>query len=321
MGRLFPLKIPAEKLYSLVVMKMLIVLRQVLLLLLFSAAGYLLCKTKKADSSHAKLLSCLEIYVFLPCNAFNTFANNFTPAYLQERYPMLLASIALFLLLVLVSWPLATVLTKERYRQQVLRYSLVVSNYGYMGYALAGGLYGSEVLMSVMFFALPFTFFVYTVGYSILTGNRFSAKRLVNPVTLAMALGAVVGLTGLQVPEVIGSFMSKSVACLGPVGMLLTGMVMSEYRWSTLLRRWETYIVAFLRLLVIPCGAAAALLLLGMDWVVLPALLVLSMPCGMNAVVFGRLMGEDCESGASLALVTSLLSCVTIPFCLWLMGV
>ena len=291
------------------------------MLLLFAAAGYLLCKTKKADSSHSKLLSCLEIYVFLPCNAFNTFANNFTPAYLRERYPMLLASVAIFVLLVLAAWPLAALLTKERYRCQVLRYSLVVSNYGYMGYALASGLFGSEVLMSVMFFALPFTFFVYTVGYSMLTGNRFSTKRLLNPVTLVMAVGALVGLTGLQMPEVVGSFMSKSAVCLGPVGMLLTGMVMSEYRWSTLLRRRETYVVAVLRLLVIPCAAAALLRLLGLDWAVLPALIVLAMPCGMNAVVFGRLIGEDCESGASLALVTSLLSCLTIPFCLWLLGV
>lgn len=300
---------------------MVIVVRQVLLLLLFAAAGYTLCKTTKADSSHAKLLSCLELYVFLPSNVFNTFSNNFTSAYLQDRYPLLLASAGLLLVLSLLAIPVSAALTRDRYRRQVLRYSLTIPNYGYVGYALAGSLFGDEVLLSVMFFALPFVFFVNTLGYCMLTNARLSWKRLLNPVTLSVFAGAVVGLSGVQLPPVAGSFLGKAAACVGPISMLLTGMVVSEYRLSSLLRRKETYVVAALRLLVIPCAAAGCLHLLGLDWAVLPSLMVLAMPCGLNTVVFPRLVGEDCESGASLAFVTSLLCCLTIPLSLALFGV
>ena len=57
---------------------MLIVLEQVLILVLSAAVGYILCKTGKVDSHHAKALSALHVYVFLPCTLFNTYSTQFT---------------------------------------------------------------------------------------------------------------------------------------------------------------------------------------------------------------------------------------------------
>ena len=45
------------------------------------------------------------------------------------------------------------------------------------------------------------------------------------------------------------------------------------------------------------------------------------MPCGMNTIVFPKLVGQDCRTGAGLACVTSILCCITIPLCLWLFGI
>ena len=69
------------------------------------------------------------------------------------------------------------------------------------------------------------------------------------------------------------------------------------------------------RLVLFPCAIAGALSLLGFHDVVIPALMMYAMPCGMNTIVFPRLIGENCEAGAALALISSLLACVTIPIC------
>jgi len=46
------------------------------------------------------------------------------------------------------------------------------------------------------------------------------------------------------------------------------------------------------------------------------AVLMACMPCGLNTVVFPRMLGRDCSLGAKLILLSSLLACVSIPF--WL---
>lgn len=299
---------------------MTIVLEQVCLLMLFAAAGYALCKTGKVEAKNTKLLSTLEVYVFLPATIFNTFTSNFTPQYLWEKYQLLIVSAVILLAVAAVAWPVAKWLGGEGYERNVYHYSLAMPNYGYMGYAMAGGIFGSEMLLNVMVYALPLSCYTYTVGYCLLTKSKVSVKRLFNSVTLSMLVGAIVGLTGVELPSVAADFLTKASACMAPVSMLLTGMTISEYRIGDLVRKKQVYIVAVLRLVVIPCAAAAVLQALSLQSLVLPALVVLAMPCGLNTVVFPKLIGESCQTGAALAFVTNVLCCATIPLCLFLFG-
>ena len=73
------------------------------------------------------------------------------------------------------------------------------------------------------------------------------------------------------------------------------------------------YLVSILRLIVIPTVAVLVLKFLNLENVILPALLVYSMPCGLNTVVFPKLVDEDCETGAALTLISTTLSMATIP--------
>ena len=57
-------------------------------------------------------------------------------------------------------------------------------------------------------------------------------------------------------------------------------------------------------------------MLVGAKDAVMPALLIYAMPCGLNTIVFPKLIGEDCHIGAGLACISSVLACVTIPICI-----
>ena len=139
---------------------------------------------------------------------------------------------------------------------------------------------------------------------------------------IAIILGAAWGLSGLPVPSVIGTTLRKASGCMGPVSMLLTGIVISQYQLKDLFANRPVYAMSALRLLMIPCAVAGVMLLMGIDpTVTTVALLVLAMPCGMNTIVFPKLVGEDCRTGAALTCVTSILCCITIPLCLWLFGI
>jgi len=211
-----------------------------------------------------------------------------------------------------------------------------------VGYALAEAIFGQAVLQDVMTFAFTVSIYTYTIGYSTLTGGKLSAKKLINPVTIAMVSGAIVGMFGPAllgwintafvgvpalvdfantVPTVVKDFLSKASACMSPVSMLLAGVVISDYKFRDMLSQWQCYIIAALRLLIIPIVSCLVLKLLGLNWLVLPALMVLAMPCGMNTIVFPKLVGQDCKPGAAMAFITTLLCIVTIPLCMHILGV
>ena len=109
-------------------MMMTIVIEQVCLLIAFAAVGFLLCKTKIADAGQSKLLSVVCFYIFLPSKVFTTFAEQFTPKYLAEYWPLLLGATVIVAVLALVAIPASRLLTKNPYGRNVYHYSLTISN-------------------------------------------------------------------------------------------------------------------------------------------------------------------------------------------------
>lgn len=316
---------------------------QIFLLMLFITIGYVLCKTGKADKSTSKLLSVLGFHVFLPANVFKTFSTYFTVEYLSQKYPLVIICGVFVVVMMVAGIPIARLMSKDPYQQSIYRYSLISSNYGYVGYTLAQSIFGDEMLMNVMMFAVPLSIYTYSVGYCMLTKTKLSFKRLVNPVNIALVAGALVGLlrpavvalftthmpeftawlsqAGAPVLKFITDFLDKSQACMGPISMLLTGMVISEYSLKDMLSQKSVYVMAALRLIVIPFAVGGLVLALGLKDFLIPVLVMLALPCGMNTIVFPKLVGEDCKTGAALACLTSVLCCATIPFCLWAFGV
>jgi len=300
---------------------MVIVFEQVFILLFFCTAGYLLSKGKLVNADHSKMLSVLEVYVFLPCVSFNTFATRFNTTYLQEKYPLVLVSLGLLAVLVIGAKIVSRFFAKEDYLRRVYEYTLTIPNFGYIGYALAEGIFGTDVLLDVMIFALPLSFYCNTVGYMMLTskeGNKgFSWKRALNPPTICTIIGCIVGLSGVTIPSVLAQIAQKGAACMSPVSMLLTGMVISQFDLKELLKNKKVYMVTLLRLLVIPAFLFVLLKLTNLTFALTAVIMVYAMPCGMNTIIFPRLVGQDCKTGASLVLIGTVLSLITIPLCVY----
>lgn len=295
---------------------MLLVLEQLFILYVFLFSGWLIGKLKKDKASHCDILSVLIVNLFLPCKVFSTFANNFTVLYFKEKYHLVIASVTLISVIVLVSFFLSKVLTKHEYERKVFRYSLAISNYAYLGYVLIESVFGDAFLAMFIFFAIPFIVYTYTFGYALLTGGSNPMKRLLNPITASILIGMLFGLTGLKLPDVLSRVVSMASSCVGPLSMLLTGITLSTFALRKLVTEKKYYVFALLRLVVMPAAVYAVFRLLGLDTILPMAVIITCMPCGLNTIVFPKLIGEDCRLGAGLALITHIFALATLPF--WL---
>ena len=300
---------------------MAVIFEQVFILLVFGAVGYGLAKADIIKADHSKMLSGLLVYVFSSCNTFRTFATNFNVEYLKSNYLLILVSIIILVVLSLISHFAAKLFSEKKYTRYVYEYSMIIPNFGYMGYALAESLLGAMGLLSVMVFSIPMSIYIYLIAFCILAKKPFTPKGLLNIMTITMVLGMLSGLFEVQMPSVVTSILDTSRACMAPTSMLLAGVVISKFKLKEILSNGRIYIITVLRLTVIPVVAGICLSIFLPMSIVQPAVIFLAMPCGLNTVVFPDLVGEDCRVGAGLALVSSLRSCITIPIVLSLFGI
>lgn len=300
---------------------MLTIFEQVFILFLFAAIGYFLCKIRVLKAEYAQLLSGLLVYVFLPCNNFNSFASGFTIAYIKESYLLLLISLGVTILIAIFAFFISRVLSKKSYERGIYEYSLTASNFGYMGYALAESIFGTLGLRNFIMYTIPLTIYVNSYGFCRLTKRSFSIKKLFNPPTVAMLVGAIWGLFSIPLPEMGWGFLQKSAGCMAPCSMLLMGIVVSQFSLKSLLKEKKVYIITCFRLLLIPIAIGGILMLFCQESIVQIAVLAYVMPCGLNTIVFPRLVNEDCHIGAGLAVVSTVLACITIPLVLGIFGI
>lgn len=295
---------------------MLTIFQQVLILFAFIAVGYILCKLKAVKYEHSQILSALAVYIFFPSKVFKTFAMDMNLDYIRAKYPLFLISLAVTVVFIILSRFGVKLLSKNKYQRSLCEYSLVVPSYAYMGYALVEELLGESMMLDFMMAALPVTIYIYTIGYAMLTKSGMKLKKILSPTMIAMILGAVIGFTGIPLPKLVGDIMTKASACISPISMLMTGIVIAEFHFADILKDKNVYIISFLRLIVMPLLAGWVVCLFCPRETAQVLVLLFALPCGLNTIVFPRLVNEDCRLGAGLALVSNTACIATLPLIL-----
>ena len=297
---------------------------QILMILLYIGIGFILRRSKLLPESTAKSLSLLETFVFLPALIFNNLSSNVQIEKITT-YSVMVTSGAVFLCaVILVAFVFAKIFSKGRPADEygTYMYMFAFANYGYVGYPVIEGVFGSGMLTSMILFAVPFTFAIYTYG-AILLSNDGKSKKLtippkMIPILCALALGVIVGLTGIKLPAVITGMTGALKGCMSPVAMIMTGFVLGSLNFKQIFTSARAYAVSIVRLVVIPVIFIGALLLLGMlinipgELMIIP-LFIASMPIGLNAVIFVEASGRDSTENARMCLISYILALVTVP--------
>lgn len=295
------------------------IFEQVLILITFCLTGFVLCKTKLLSPENSKPLSVLLVYVFFPCMSFNTFSKQFNVTYLQTQWPLLAVSVGMLLIMVILAKGMRALLGGDPYEKNVNEYSMATSNIGYMGYPLVGAVFGEAVLLDCMMFGLPLSIYIGTIGYNMLTagkGEKTIWEKIFTPSLIGILLGCVVGISGVELPQTVFDIAQMSSNCVAPISMLLTGMAISQFSIKELLANRKVYIICAVRLIVAPVLACILIKVTGLDFALIPAVALYAMPCGMNTIVYPKLVEKDCRLGAATVLVSTVLSMITIPLCL-----
>lgn len=267
------------------------------------------------------MLSKLENCIFIPALVLGTFIDNFTTQTITTAWKLLLGSLALAMIAIGLSLLCVRFCSKDKYERNIYTYGLCFSNFRFMGNAVVSALF-PDIFLEYLIFTLPLWTLIYLWGVPVLLmggsaekqtlGQR--AKSFLNPMFAGMLLGVLIGLTNMPVPLFIRSAVAAAGSCMSPVAMLLTGMTIAQFNLREVLNIKGVYLVTALRLLVFPLLFLGAMLVFPMpETFSICAICSLAMPLGLNTIIIPSALGKDTKVASGMALVSHILSCLTIP--------
>ena len=176
--------------------------------------------------------------------------------------------------------------------------------------------------MEYLIFVLPFWALIYTWGTPCLLipveGERKTLwdklRAFINPMFIGMIIGMIIGLSGLKLPAFLTNATTTLGNCMSPVAMLLTGMTIAKIDLKKAFTNVSVYVVSLVRLIAIPVVFLVLVKILPLPETLEYCMICnLAMPLGLSTIVIPAAYGKDSTAASSMALISHLLSCITIP--------
>lgn len=292
-------------------------LSKVSVLLIFIGLGYLLRRTKKLPDNAGRVLSLLTTLVFSPAYTIKNLSASLTLEEIGSQALLIGYGAVIVLATIGLAFVLAKPLARNDFERRSYIYAFSIPNFGYFGYPLVEGVFGSEVLSQLMIFCLPMTIACNTFGYLLFVKNgRLTIKDILKmPVIVSVFIGMAIGLSGLKLPPLVTDVLITAGNCMSPASMLLAGFVLGGFPLKALFKGGRSYMMSAFRLVGIPALVGGVLFLLGIRgmYLALPVM-ILAMPLGLNLVVFPESMGIDASDNAKMCFVCNLLTVCVVPF-------
>lgn len=294
---------------------------QMIYLFVMIVIGYILAKIGVLPEGTEKVLAVLENNVLIPALVMSTFINNFTVGKIKTASILFAFSFAILIIIIPLAILIPKWLVKDRDTRNIYTYGLAFSNFGFMGNSVMLALF-PDLFLDYLIFTLPLWIMIYLWGVPQLlmpqsdgqtVGSRL--KRFLNPMLVGMLIGMLIGITGLPIPSPISSVIQTLGSGMSPVAMLMTGVTIAGISLKKILKDWTIYAVTIIRLFLIPLAFIGIFALWRFsDVIMICTVCSLAMPLGLNTIIIPSAYGKDPTKASGMALISHLLSCITIPF-------
>ena len=291
-----------------------------LFLILFATAGLVRVKLLKSEDS--KILSRLSLYFVTPCVIFNAFQQEVTADTQQGLLLAMLLAVSFQAVFFLVT----AILKRAWKATEVERASIAFTNVGNLIIPIVSYILGPEWVIYASGYILVFNVLFWTLGVRMFDGGGAwnLRKVLLNPNILAVLLGALCLALGIRLPDVLAIAFDDVAGMIGPLSMMITGMVLGGMKLREVFQNRRIWLVIFFRMVLCSGLAALAAALSGVAGfmasgksIVLIALLAALAPSASNINQVSILYHKDEKYASAINILTTLSCILTMP--LWVM--
>ena len=288
----------------------LILLQQIAQLFIIIFLGWAIVKAGILKSEDSRVLSMLLLYVIIPCVILNAFQIERT----TDTVRMMELSLLSALMMNVLSLVLGKLSAKLFCLNTVETASVMYSNCTNMVVPLVIGIWGEDWVMYVTCYSIVQTILVWTHARILISGKKEISLRDL------LCNGLFLFVFQIRLPAVIRSAFAMAGNTMGPVAMLIIGMLMADMDMQHLRSYRQLWKPVLLRLIVLPvilvCVAKysglAALAPHGETLIIISLLSVIA-PSANIVTQFSQMFGRDALYASLINTVTMLLCIITMP--------
>ena len=198
--------------------------QQVLILFMLLAVGFAMGKLYWLDDWSVAGISNLLLYIVTPSILLTSFQREFVAADFRNFGLVLLASFLLQFLL--MGGTYLFIRDADEQRRRILRFSVVFSNCGYMGYPLMQALVGTTGIYYGSAYVVSFNILTWTLGVYMISGDKKQLRLrplLLNPGVLGAAAALTLYLLQIRLPGILLTPLQHISNLNTPLPMIIIG--------------------------------------------------------------------------------------------------
>ena len=294
----------------------LLLMEEIIKLFVIMFMGYAVVKAGLMKSSESKSVSVIMVYLVIPCVILNAFQVEYTPDVQKGLLLACAAAVAVHILFLL----LTAILKKPLHLDVIERATIIYSNAGILVIPLVQELLGQEyVIYSSAYIAVQLILIWTHCKNMLCEEEKLEWKKvLLNVNIISIIAGVVLFIFRIQLPSGAQDVLNMMNNMIGPLGMLLAGMVIAEVPLKTVFTRKRIYLSAALRLFIYPVFVLGLMKVIqtfasiqDSKQILLTVYLASITPA--CATVMAQLYDKDAAYSSSLYVLTTLLSIATMP--------
>ena len=293
-------------------------MEEIIKLFVIMFMGYAVVKAGLMKSSESKSVSVIMVYLVIPCVILNAFQVEYTPDVQKGLLLACAAAVAVHILFLL----LTAILKKPLHLDVIERATIIYSNAGILVIPLVQELLGQEyVIYSSAYIAIQLILIWTHCKNMLCEEDKLEWKKvLLNVNIISIIVGVVLFIFRIQLPSGAQDVLNMMNNMIGPLGMLLAGMVIAEVPLKTVFTRKRSYLSAALRLFIYPVFVLILMKVLqtlasiqDSKQILLTVYLASITPACATVTSMAQLYDKDAAYSSSLYVLTTLLSIATMP--------
>lgn len=296
----------------------LILLQQILVIALMILFGFVAGKAKIMTLENSATISKLVLYIVAPCMTISALQLDYS---MEKALGFGLAVVcAIVYHIVIITgtrWfgPLLKLKTVEEA-------SVMYSNAGNLLIPIVGYVLGGDYVFYCCAYTIVQTILFWTHLLSMISGQKqMNIRKIVmNPNIIAIILGLILFFGRITLPEIIGSAVARTGEMVGPLSMIVIGIMIADADLKAIFSQKEIWLVTCIRLIVSPLITAVVLGLLvntvipkSMISVLFVFFLATAAPSASTVSQMANVEHKDEVLAGSINIMTVVLCIITMP--------
>lgn len=292
--------------------------RQIIGLFLMMAAGGAIVRLRAAKSEDARVLSVMSVYIAAPSAIFMAFQIEMTPTVMAGMKLALIGALLSHAVLFAVAYALA----RPFKLNGIEKASAIYSNAGNLIIPLVSAVLGAEYVIYTSVYICMQNITMWTHASSLVRGEREIriVRALRSPNIIAVIIGASMFFAGVRVPAIISGSLAAMGSTLGPISMIMLGMIFARVSMKKVFLNARVYLVTAMKMIIAPAVVLVILKFSPLktiapngETILLITLLATIGPTATTITNQAQLFGRDAELAASINIMTTIVCIFSMP--------